>query len=135
MEVAVDIRDDLQVKVLANHFSLVQVFMNLIINALDAMNEGPRAINVEISEHEGQAKLVFYDKGQGIPLEILESVSQPFFTTKEHKGTGLGLAICREIIEIEHGGRFLIGNHPQWGAQFTICLPILVDDAREVQDG
>ncbi len=111
----------------ATHHSLVQVFVNLLINASHAMEKNGQ---IDFDVHpldENNIEVTLRDHGPGIPPELLEKVMEPFFTTKKDKGTGLGLAICREIIEIEHAGSFRVSNHPKGGALFTIQLPLKVD--------
>lgn len=108
----------------ANPTSLVQVFVNLCINALHAMPNGGR-LEITSTSHPHFIEIQVRDTGTGIPEELLEKVTEPFFTTKGKAGTGLGLAICREVVEIEHGGEFLVENHPSGGALFRIRLPVL----------
>ena len=128
--VEVEVIDQLHTSVPGNLFSLVQVFVNLMLNSLQAMAAAPkkprggRAIKMRIGRDGEMAEIVYYDQGPGIPEEFIEKLGQPFFTTRPGSGTGLGLAICREIVEREHQGEFRIGNHPLYGAQFTIRLPL-----------
>jgi signal transduction histidine kinase len=101
---------------------LQQVFLNLVLNAVDAMpnggilnvrtffEPGPDLIHVEIS-----------DTGKGIGKEHLDMIFQPFFTTKP-KGTGLGLAISKQLIE-QHGGSISADANPGGGTVFRIQLP------------
>lgn len=112
-----------QVLIEANHHALVQVFMNLLINAVHAMPDGG-TVHVALKKLNAEtAQISFRDTGTGIPEDILPKVVEPLFTTKGSKGSGLGLAICKEIIEIEHGGGFVIRNHPAGGAEVVIDLP------------
>ena len=113
----------------ANHHSLVQVFMNLFINATPAM---PTSGQIDISvaknvnpEEPNSAwiEIRIRDHGPGIPEEILPLVMDPFFTTKGQQGTGLGLGICKEIIQSEHQGEFSVLNHPAKGLEILIRLP------------
>src|SRR5690606_18732109 len=108
-------------KALASKNSLVQVFVNLFMNAKDAM-EDEGAIHILIQSHDKDwVEVRVRDEGPGIAKDILERVTEPFFTTKpEGKGTGLGLAICREILEIEHQGEFIVQNHKDRGAEFVL---------------
>ncbi|NOY78396.1 MAG: HAMP domain-containing protein [Calditrichaeota bacterium] len=103
-----------------------QVFMNIILNSLQAMNHSGRlTITTRIREDSPHSKkvieIVFADTGPGIPPENLKKVFQPFFTSK-HQGTGLGLAIARRIVE-QHGGSISVISSPGQGTQFTIILP------------
>lgn len=109
--------------IFGSHTSLVQVFVNLIINALHAM-EGAGQIDINIHQYDDLVELRFRDYGPGISDEILPKVTEAFFTTKGSLGTGLGLAICREIIEIEHRGEFIVQNHPAKGAEIIMKLPL-----------
>jgi two-component system NtrC family sensor kinase len=112
-----------QVLLEANRHSLVQVFMNVFINATHVMPKGGK-IDLSIEKKDTDSfEIQIRDHGSGIPADILPKVTEPLFTTKGSQGSGLGLAICKEIIEIEHGGEFLIDNHPQGGVVVTIRLP------------
>lgn len=106
---------------------LQQVFLNLLLNAADAVPEGG-AITVRTA-HDKQAKtvaVVLRDTGKGIPAELMEKIFQPFFTTKG-KGTGLGLAVSKRIVE-EHGGGIAVSNNVSGGAAFTITLPVRAEE-------
>jgi len=101
---------------------MTQVFVNLFTNAAQAMDgKGTLAISTAI---EGEDLIVrVRDSGPGIPDETLESIWEPFFTTKpEGVGTGLGLSICRKIIE-EHRGTLTVASGGQ-GAEFTLVIPL-----------
>lgn len=107
----------------ANRHSLVQVFMNVFINATHVMPAGGQ-IDVSVAKIDNEhVEIQMRDHGPGIPEEILPKVLEPLFTTKGSGGSGLGLAICQEIVEIEHRGEFLISNHPEGGAVVTVRLP------------
>jgi len=99
---------------------LYQAFLNILINAMQAMPEGG-AIYIELSARKHMLTIVFSDEGPGIPDETLNKIWEPFFTTKD-KGSGLGLPIVKKIIE-GHGGALEIDNGPGKGAQVTITLP------------
>ncbi len=107
-----------------------QVFTNLTLNAMDAMEPGG-TLRFAISHHlEESAKqqpyvqILIEDTGRGIPPEVLEHVFEPFYTTKgKGLGTGLGLFICYGIIE-KHGGTMDVASAPDEGTQFKICLPV-----------
>jgi two-component system, NtrC family, sensor histidine kinase HydH len=103
---------------------LKQVFINLFSNAADAMKEsGTLSITVAPTKLDGDNALsvTVSDTGGGIPVEILNDIFNPFFTTKEC-GTGLGLPISHRIVS-NHGGRILVHNRPGIGAQFKVILP------------
>lgn len=103
---------------------MYQVFLNILINAMQAMPGGGE-IQVDMDSDGETVSIVFKDKGKGIPQEILEKIWDPFFTTKE-TGTGLGLGIVKNIIEAHHGS-ITIENRPIYGAQVTIKLPVTRD--------
>ncbi|HJQ24465.1 MAG TPA: ATP-binding protein, partial [Blastocatellia bacterium] len=105
-----------------NASKLQQVFMNLVLNARDAMPQGGR---LTITTRLVDTSLVvdFRDTGIGIAPEHIARIYDPFFTTKEvGQGTGLGLALSYGIIQ-EHGGRIFVESRPNEGAHFTIKLP------------
>ncbi|MBU0690264.1 hypothetical protein KKC97_13435 [bacterium] len=102
---------------------LTQVFVNLLINAGQAISEKGEVF-ITTTYENGLAVLRFADTGTGIPEELLPRIFDPFVTTKEvGKGTGLGLSIVYSIIE-KHGGKILAANKPGEGAEFRIELPI-----------
>ena len=106
---------------------LQQVFLNILLNAADAIPEGGK-ITVKTC-HDGNAKTVaieMCDTGKGIPAELMEKIFQPFFTTKG-KGTGLGLAVSKRIVE-EHGGNISVSNNVSGGVTFAITLPVKAED-------
>jgi len=103
---------------------LKQVFINLFSNAGEAMKDGGiLSITVASTKLDGDNALsvTVSDTGGGIPVEILNDIFNPFFTTKEC-GTGLGLPISHRIVT-NHGGRILVHNRPGIGAQFKVILP------------
>lgn len=102
---------------------LQQVFMNMILNARDAMPQGGRLeISVEADEHA--ATVSFRDTGTGIAPENLAKIYDPFFTTKQiGQGTGLGLAVSYGIIQ-DHGGHIEVDSQPDAGTTFRITLPL-----------
>lgn len=99
-----------------------QAFMNIGVNALEAMPDGG-ILKVKIRDNgQGRVLIQFSDTGKGIPEEIRGRIFDPFFTTKE-RGTGLGLAIAQRIIS-EHGGGIEVEDGEKGGTTFTIRLPI-----------
>ncbi len=102
---------------------LKQVFLNIALNAIDAMepNGGSIIINHKLSEQDSQVGICFRDTGPGLPQEVKAKLFEPFTTTKE-KGLGLGLVICFDIIQ-KHHGRIEVESEPGEGAAFTIWLP------------
>jgi len=100
---------------------LYQAFLNILINAMQAMPEGGK-IHVEIGSSDNTVTIFFEDEGEGIPEDILEKIWDPFFTTKE-KGTGLGLGIVKNIIE-SHRGSIQVSNRPVCGARVKVEMPV-----------
>lgn len=110
--------------VIGDPHQLMQVLINLTLNAVHAMpNGGELTISTERATN-WNVQIVFSDTGMGIPAEILSSIFDPFFTTKEPgEGTGLGLAISHTIIE-QHQGTIKVSSEPGTGSQFVITLPV-----------
>jgi PAS domain S-box-containing protein len=126
IEVAQHFADDAPM-IFADRQKLRQVFLNLLVNSVDAMPQGGKmTLRIEttnLSNGKPAVKLEFADTGAGIPPEHLATVMEPFFTTKEEgKGTGLGLAICRRIVN-EHGGSITIDSAPSEGTTVRLTLP------------
>jgi two-component system, LuxR family, sensor kinase FixL len=104
---------------------LQQVLVNLLLNAMDAMNNSApddQRVNVRIQAAGAQVEVAVSDTGQGIPADRLAHVFEPFFTTKPN-GLGVGLPISRKIIEA-HGGSIRAENAPHGGATFCFTLPV-----------
>jgi C4-dicarboxylate-specific signal transduction histidine kinase len=99
-----------------------QVFMNICLNAADAMGENGGQLNVCVTRAGQRVCITFQDSGPGIEPEVVERIFEPFFTTKE-KGSGLGLAISYEIIK-EHGGEIRVESKLGQGATFKVYLPL-----------
>jgi signal transduction histidine kinase len=112
--------------ILADEHGLGQVLLNLIVNALHAVANGPAEprIRVATSLHEdGRVKVEIQDNGRGIAPEHLGRIFEPFFTTKPPGvGTGLGLFICHGIIT-GYGGELSVESQPGQGATFRVLLP------------
>lgn len=103
---------------------LKQVFINLMMNASQAMQRGGTITIATRSAGKGDIEVTVADTGPGIPSEVREHIFEPFFTTKkEGEGTGLGLYICRNIVA-EHDGRLTVESEPGRGTLFRIRLPI-----------
>lgn len=105
---------------LADKNRLVQVFMNVIANAVQAMGKGGD-LSIMVREEENEVRVSISDPGPGIPQDKLQKIFDPFYTTKE-SGTGLGLSITKKIIE-EHHGSIYVDSRVGEGTTFTICLP------------
>ena len=109
---------------------LVQVFLNLILNAMDATEEGD-SIEITTSLTGGWIEISIRDEGHGISIEDQARVFQPYFTTKE-TGTGLGLFVCRHIMEQSIGGRIELCGSSAEGTTFTVYLTC--DNVRQHAD-
>jgi signal transduction histidine kinase len=111
--------------VMGHRGQLQEVFLNLIFNAIEAMDRkhGERLLSVKTERCEGGGIVVrVADTGPGIDPESLDNIFDPFITTKP-RGIGLGLAICRMIVE-RHGGQLLASSGQGGGAQFDIIFPV-----------
>ncbi|MCT1399088.1 ATP-binding protein [Paenibacillus sp. p3-SID867] len=101
---------------------LKQVFINLLKNAMEAMNQGG-TITLDILHNAQEVQIIVQDEGIGMTQEQIQSLGQPFVTTKD-TGTGLGLMITKNIIH-NHGGTMNVESIPDYGTTFTIHLPAL----------
>jgi signal transduction histidine kinase len=109
-------------QVVADHAQMQQVFLNLMLNAIDAI-PAKGAITVTTKQESNTAvRIIIADSGKGMSQENLSKIFNPFFTTKP-KGTGLGLAICKRLIEL-HNGTIHVSSTPGEGTTFSITLPI-----------
>jgi signal transduction histidine kinase len=103
---------------------LNQVFMNLIVNACQAI-EGEGTVAVTLAPDDAGVAVTIADTGPGIPESVRERIFDPFYTTKPAgQGTGLGLAICLGLVE-KHGGRIAVESRPGDGTRFTLCFPAI----------
>jgi PAS domain S-box-containing protein len=112
--------------VMVDYFQIQQVFLNIVLNAEEAMKESHASGLLKITaENTGKTvKISFADNGPGIPKENLKRIFDPFFTTKEvGKGTGLGLSICYGIIT-DHNGRIQVESKCGKGSTFIIEIPV-----------
>ena len=102
---------------------LSQVFLNLIVNAGQAMKDGTGSITITTKNLPESIELQFRDTGSGMTAETIKDIFNPFFTTKPvGEGTGLGLSISHGIIE-EHAGEFTVTSEVGVGTCFSISLP------------
>jgi signal transduction histidine kinase/CheY-like chemotaxis protein len=102
---------------------LKQVFLNIILNALQAMpGGGELTVESGWDDPAGEVYIVFTDTGAGIPDGEMDLLFEPFFTTRP-EGTGLGLTVSYSIVE-QHGGRIKVESHVDVGSTFTVVLPI-----------
>lgn len=100
----------------------VQIVMNLLLNARDAMPDGG-VIRIETGHGGGVARVVVSDTGPGIPPELRNRIFAPFFTTKGSKGTGLGLSVTESLVR-SNGGTIAVESPAGGGARFVITLPV-----------
>jgi two-component system NtrC family sensor kinase len=111
---------------------LEQVFLNIILNARDAMPGGGR-LTAETYAGEDTIHVRLADTGVGVKDENLQRIFEPYFTTKEDRGTGLGLAICQRIIS-QHGGKISVSSKLGEGTVFIIHLPVSRRDRSPVEE-
>jgi len=116
--------------------SLSQIFVNLVLNALDAMpGGGLLEIRVGEAAEPGFLSVEVRDSGTGIPEHILPNIFDPFFSTKRRsKGTGLGLSVSLGIVK-KHGGNIRVQSQPGKGTTFTVLLPITAVPAAIRKEG
>ncbi|MFI5294277.1 MAG: ATP-binding protein [Thermodesulfovibrionales bacterium] len=103
-----------------NETQMIQVLMNIILNAADAMSDGGN-LDIRARELDEEIEITVADTGSGIPAEHMEKIFDPFFTTKD-KGTGLGLAVSYNIIR-SYQGDILVESRPEGGTIFRVRLP------------
>jgi C4-dicarboxylate-specific signal transduction histidine kinase len=102
---------------------LQQVFVNLVLNAMDAMADTPparRHVTISCAVRATDVDVSVRDTGPGLPADILDTLFTPFVTTKP-RGLGIGLTIVRSIVDA-HGGTIVAGNNPEGGATLTVTL-------------
>jgi signal transduction histidine kinase len=104
--------------------ALVQVFVNLVSNSIDAIKDQPdRWIRIDVVNNLNEVEIRFTDSGPGIPQDVAEKIMQPFFTTKEiGQGTGLGLSVSHGLIEAHHGDLFY--DSKAVNTSFVVRLPV-----------
>jgi signal transduction histidine kinase len=111
---------------LGDPHQLMQVFLNLILNAEQAIREAREkgTLRIRLGRGDNSVWVSFHDDGPGISKENLPSIFDPFYTTKRPgRGTGLGLSICKSVMK-EHNGSVEAANAPDGGAVFTVTLPV-----------
>jgi PAS domain S-box-containing protein len=111
---------------LGDPHQLMQVFLNLILNAEQAIREvrDKGTLRIRVGRGENSVWVSFHDDGPGITKENLASIFDPFYTTKRPgRGTGLGLSISKSVMK-EHNGTVEAANSPEGGAVFTVALPV-----------
>ena len=125
ISIRTELAEDLP-KVMADRVQMQQVFMNLMLNGIDAMKDttGGGELTIRSEVGDGQLLISVSDTGVGLPPEQADQIFRAFFTTKDN-GTGMGLPISRSIIE-SHGGRLWVAGAPGCGATFQFTLPVTV---------
>jgi two-component system NtrC family sensor kinase len=131
IDTAVSIPDDLPF-IFADHNQLIQVFLNIIVNAQQALEAraADRRISVmaEFVRPKGIVQVSVSDNGPGIAPDHRRQIFEPFYTTKsEGKGTGLGLSYSYRVLQ-DHGGHLQVDMSELGGAMFTLMLPAIVED-------
>lgn len=122
VEVKLDLDPSLA-RTVGNGGRLQQVFMNLFLNAKDAMPRGGE-LNIKTYQENSTLVVEIHDTGAGIPQESINQIYDPFFTTKDvGKGTGLGLSVSYGIIQ-EHSGRISVESEPGRGTTFKLRFPV-----------
>ena len=118
-------------KIMVDFHQIQQVFLNIIMNAEQAMTEVYRGgkLSIRTQQMKGRVTISFTDDGPGIPAGNLSKIFDPFFTTREKtSGTGLGLSICHGIVA-NHGGKIYAKSEVRKGATFFVELPIMAEAA------
>jgi signal transduction histidine kinase len=129
IEVITNLAPDMP-KIMLDFHQIQEVFLNLILNAEQAMTEANSGgkLTIKTEKNKRYIRSTFSDDGPGIPAENLDKIFDPFFTTKgERGGTGLGLSVCHGIIT-EHGGKIYAKCKPGKGTTFIVELPIIAEE-------
>ncbi len=127
-------------KILGNKSSFIQAILNLVINAIDAIEavnrpNGLITLNANIIDIDNRrfVRITLQDNGTGMEQEVMDKIFEPFYTTKGAKGTGLGLAIVyREIKELN--GDISVSSEKGEGTKFNITLPVHIDNSNEFME-
>jgi PAS domain S-box-containing protein len=130
MRSSIAMRTDLSAelpKIIVDRVQLQQVFMNLMLNAIEAMKDSGGELTVQSQLQNGQFQFSVSDTGVGLPSEEVDQIFSAFFTTKP-QGSGMGLAISRSIVE-SHGGRLWAAANDGRGATFHFTLPTQVTES------
>jgi C4-dicarboxylate-specific signal transduction histidine kinase len=114
-------------EIMADRVQLQQVFMNLMLNGIEAMQDSGGELTVKSELQDGQLQFSVSDTGVGLPMDKMDQIFSAFFTTKP-QGSGMGLAISRSIVE-SHGGHLWASANSGRGATFDFSLPIQVTES------
>lgn len=132
----VDMAKDLP-PVIGDDDQLTQVFINLALNAAQAMHEwdGTREVTIQTKTDFDNKHIVVsvIDTGPGVPQDLQKKIFEPFFTTKGNGGTGVGLALCMNIVA-SHGGKLLLEDTTGGGTTFHVTLPIAITGTLSKED-
>ncbi|MEK7864294.1 MAG: ATP-binding protein, partial [Nitrospirota bacterium] len=110
-------------QVILDQNKMEQVFLNVILNAIQAMDEKSGELTIDTVLNNGYCDISFADTGPGIPAKVLPHIFDPFFTTKPvGEGTGLGLSVSKSIVE-QHNGKIIFETSEK-GTRFTVKLPL-----------
>lgn len=108
----------------ASHDHLQGVWLNLLMNAVDAIDDQQGEVRVTTYRRGNEVRVTVTDNGGGIPQGRISRIFEPFYTTKEPgRGTGLGLSVCHRIVK-QHGGHILVDSEVGRGTEFTVVLPL-----------
>jgi two-component system NtrC family sensor kinase len=127
-KVNLDVQIDNQAYVYGNRDQLEQVFLNIILNAQAAMDEGG-SLQIRAIPRENDVQISFKDTGHGIPQDMLDKIFEPFISTKE-SGSGLGLFISHNVIH-NHSGDIHVESVVGKGTTFTLTLPTIIQNGEE----
>ena len=105
-----------------SRFHITEALINIVKNAIDSMPKGGK-LSITTSKEGDYACIKIKDSGSGIPKDHLNSIFEPYFTTKGKKGTGLGLPTAFELIE-KHNGRIEVDSELKKGTEFRVFLPL-----------
>jgi signal transduction histidine kinase len=114
--------------VVGNYTQLFQVFLNLAMNAKDAMPNGG-IISIKVVEQSDTLEITFSDSGMGIPEDVIPQIFKPFFTTKNELGTGMGLSAVHSIIQ-NHKGKITVESKLNYGTKFKILMPYRIKEVK-----
>ncbi len=120
--IAVQIEGDQECAIVADKDRLNRVFMNILVNARDAIGKNGH-IQIVLKKTESQATVEITDSGPGIPGHLLEHIFEPFISYGKKNGTGLGMAIAKTIVE-RHGGKIDVTSQLGKGTTFSVRLPL-----------
>ena len=118
-------------KVCIEEMQLQEIFINIIHNSIQAIENDSGNIWITTSQHDGKVTISIRDDGPGIPAELLDKLFDPFVSTKAPgQGTGLGLSICYGIVK-RYDGEIRVSSELGWGATFKVILPIAKADKKK----